>query len=309
MPSLLSTLNTLVKDSAVPAEMLNGIVTQLIKADATKSARLLLALSRIQHHDKQATGPDSDTKGPTPEGPFTVDHHRPLALMVYVPRNLKSRLIDDGTGGYGYSHVTIDVGEVDKPTGKPVMTESTTQDVVHRSFQDYYGSRPYVRISLAGLKLDRDEFRKCVNDKLGEPYDDKEALTWGMVDDPAKQICSDMAAGCLPDELRDEIARARQKRKLRKLSVSVHHRFHPKPQVFISPNGFAQFFGAPPGAQVRKPDTEVTPENLPEGVRASGGGGGKGRKAWAVLATVLCAVVIAWVVAEQAQGKRAAAGE
>ena len=231
------------------------------------------------------------------------DAHRRLSPEVgsvsappYAPRSLKSRLIDDGTGGYGYSHVSIDCGEVDQPTGKHVMTESTTGDVVHRSFQDHYGSRPFARILLSHLDLDAGKFRDCVNEKLGESYDVKEALTWGAVDDPAKQICSDLAGDCLPDEARKDIARERLARRLRRLSVSVHRQFRRKTRVFISPNGLAEYFGAPHGSRLSEPDYLVTPKRPPDAKRI---GGKMLGKAAAIILSLACCVFVAWLLTER----------
>ena len=299
-PSI-SSLTAPVTDAGAPAQILNAIITHLIRADATHAASFLLKLARFQHRDKSVGDAEPAGKAPVPKGPFTVDPGHPSALLIYVPRNLKSRLIDDGTGAYGYSHVTVDCSEIDKPTGKHVMTESTTSDVVHRSFQDHYGSRPFARILLSHLDLDADNFRDCVNEKLGEPYDAKEALTWGAVDDPAKQICSDMAGDCLPSEVRADIARKRLTGRLRRLSVSVHRRFRSKPRVFISPNGFAEYFGSPHGSRLSEPDYLVTPKRPRDTRRA--GRKTRGRAA-AIILTLSCCVLIAWLLSERSNAKR-----
>jgi hypothetical protein len=299
-PSI-SALTALVHDALAPAQMLNAIITHLIRVDATRPANVLLKLARFQHRHKRVDGKEAEPGAAVPMGPFTVDASHPCALLVFVPRNLKSRLIDDGTGGYGYSHVTIDCAEVDQPTGKHVMTESTTQDVVHRSFQDHYASRPFARILLSHLDLDAQKFRACVNEKLGEPYDVKEALTWGAVDDPAKQVCSDLAGDCLTSELRADIARERLAGRLRRLSVSVHRQFRRKPHVFISPNGFAEYFGAPDGSRLAEPDDLVTPKMPPDAKRA--GRKMRGRAA-AITLTLACCVFIAWLLSERSRAKR-----
>ena len=301
MSPSISALTAVVHDALAPAQMLNEIITHLIRADATRPANVLLKLARFQHRHKSVDSKEAGSGAPVPKGPFKVDSGHPCALLVFVPRNLKSRLIDDGTGGFGYSHVTIDCAEVDQPTGKHVMTESTTQDVVHRSFQDHYGSRPFARILLTHLDLDAQKFRDCVNEKLGEPYDAKEALTWGAVDDPAKQICSDLAGDCLPTELRADIAHARLAGRLRRLSVSVHRHFRREPHVFISPNGFAEYFGAPDGSRLFEPDYLVTPKTPPDAKRA--GRNVLGR-APIIMLTLVCCVVIAWNLIERSRAKR-----
>jgi len=299
-PSIAS-LTALANNALAPGQLLNAIITKLIRADATQSANFLLKLARFQHRHKNVEVREPVAGAAVPEGPFTVDSGHPCALLVFVPRNLKSRLIDDATGGYGYSHVTVDCAEVDKPTGKHVMTESTTGDMVHRSFQDHYGSRPFARILLSHLDLDAEKFRRCVNERLGEPYDAKEALTWGAVDDPSKQICSDMAGDCLPSEVRADLARERLSGRLRRLSVSVHRRFRSKPRVFISPNGFAEYFGSPHGSRLSEPDYLVTPKRPPAAKRA--GRKTRGRAA-AIILTLSCCVFIAWLLSERSRAKR-----
>jgi hypothetical protein len=237
---------------------LNTLAGALVDFDSRRASHYLLRLVRLQRRHKPAGG-EPAAKHPVkqPRGPFKVDARHDCALLVYVPRSLESRLIDDATGGYGYSHVTIDVGEVDQHTGKSVMTEATTGDVVHRSFQDRYGKRPYIRIPLSKAGVDCAAFRECINARLGQPYDDKEALTWGAVDDPAKQICSDMAAYCLPRELCEAFIDAQRSHVMHRHSVSVHRRGLKHDRVFISPNGFAQFFGAPYGGEITHTDQLV----------------------------------------------------
>jgi hypothetical protein len=299
-PSIKS-LTALANSALAPGQLLNAVITHLIKADASHSASLLLRLARLQHRNKRAGREDAVAPdAPKPRGPFTADAGHPCALLVFVPLSLKSRLIDDATGGYGFSHVAIDCAEVDQDTGKHVMTESTMQDVVHRSFQDRYGSRPFARIPLSQLGVKAEKFRACVNEKLGEPYDDEEALTWGAVDDPAKEVCSDLAANCLASELRTDIARELLAGRLRRLSVSVHRRFRKEPRVFVSPNGFAQYFCAPPGSQLTAPDTLVTPKRP---LTAKSLAGLKRGRAGLVVLTLICAVLIAWFFSEQSRSK------
>ena len=234
------------------------VVEKLVANDAKFLARALIKLVRFARRDELIAADGSGDVNPViPTGPFSVDQTHDCALLVYVPRNLKSHLIDDATGAYGYSHVAIDCGESDRETGKRVMTESTTEDVVRRSFQDKYGQRPFVRIPLRYVSVDCKAFRECVNSKLGEQYDATEALTWGALDNPAKQICSDLAADCLPNALRADVAHKRMSRKLQRHAVSVHRRVG---RVFISPNGFCEYFGAPRGERITRPDQLFVPQ-------------------------------------------------
>jgi len=186
-----------------------------------------------------------------------------------VPRWMESFIIDDLTGRFGYSHVTVDTGEVDLPTGKPVMVEVTVGQKVERKFHDEYGGRAYARIPLSKTGVDAEAFVTCVKSMLGEQYDTLEALTLGEIDDPAKQMCSSLAADCLPEAVRREIAKARRLGLLRRTSVSVHSPSKaPETKVFISPNGFAQYYGAPKGKKLHEPNFLVEPSPLETSVKA-----------------------------------------
>ena len=79
-------------------------------------------------------------------------------LLLFVPRNNIGRTIDDLTGRYGYSHLAIDCGEIDVPTGRRVMIESTVAPGVHYAFLEEYGERPYIRIPLQNTGMDVQEF-------------------------------------------------------------------------------------------------------------------------------------------------------
>jgi hypothetical protein len=181
-------------------------------------------------------------------------------LLLWTPRKIESFLIDDLTGGSGYSHATVDTGEVDLPTGKPVMIEITVGHPVERTFQDEYPGRPFARIPLSKTGIDVAAFVACVKSRLGEPYDNLEALTLGEIDDPAKQVCSNLATDCLPETVQRAIANARRIGQLSKASVSIHSPSDaPQTKVFVSPNGFAQYYGAPRGEKLAGPDVLVKP--------------------------------------------------
>lgn len=242
------------------------ILEPLVLSDLAWLGRTILKLVRFYMQDqtiRAEQGPQQPVLHPT--GPYlTRRKNRRGDLLVFVPRRLNSLLIDDFTGAYGYSHVAVDTGQIDGITRKPVMVESMVGKLVRRNYQDEYGERPFVRIPLSQTGLDTEKFCDCIEGKIGEPYDDLEALTWGMVDDPAKQICSDMVAVCLPDEVRSDIAKASRKGLLRRHSVSIHslpstHGL----REFISPNAFAEYYGAPPGKDVKQPDQPVSPR-LPQ---------------------------------------------
>ena len=191
-----------------------------------------------------------------PTGPFKLDGESyRCSLLIFVPRNAVSALINDATGGYGYSHLAVDCGEVDLPSGKRVMIEATYGQGVHNSFQDEYGKRKFVRIPLEKTGVNAREFFDCIHSKLGEKFDYEEALTIGLIHDPAKQICSDLATVCLPDMIRANIASYHEAGHLHALSAvrlpgDSNKSFH----LFVTPNGFAEYFGAPKGMELAGPD-------------------------------------------------------
>src|SRR5512138_1521944 len=112
----------------------------------------LMKLLRLVWHDRQIRAEHATTRGGlSPTGPFkTTRLNQTGDLLLWVPRGIDSYLIDELTGGYGYSHATVDTGEIDLPTGKPVMAEITVGQTVRHKFQDQYGRRPYVRVPLRG---------------------------------------------------------------------------------------------------------------------------------------------------------------
>ncbi len=224
-------------------------------------AKVFLEAIRIRRSDQPVRPVETPQKGLGPAiGPFAIKDRLAIGdLLVFVPRSIESHLIDHMTGGYGYSHVAIDTGEVDLVTGHRVMVESTVNHPVWRVRQDRYGDRPYLRIHLGSTGIDAASFAECVKSKLGEQYDNLEALTWGAVDDPARQICSDLAADCLPPDLVLLLINRYRKGKLKRNSISIHQPVQGRIHAFISPNAFSQFFGGAPGNQIHKPGIEVTP--------------------------------------------------
>jgi diacylglycerol kinase family enzyme len=218
-----------------------------------------LRLVGLARRDEPAVGTRMPPPAALPAGPFAVQAREDApALLIFVPRSLRSRIIDAVTGGYGYSHVAVDLAEIDEPTGKRVMIESAPGHPVQRSFQDSYGQRPFVRVSLQGKGIDLEAFSACIRSKLGEAYDGIEAITFGEVDDPARQTCSDLATVCLPRDLQEDIVVRHAARQLPRASVSAHHVGKQSFRAFVSPNAFAAYFGAMPGERLSGPDQPVT---------------------------------------------------
>lgn len=195
-----------------------------------------------------------------PTGPIrTAAEQHQGDLLLFVPRNELSRMVNTLTGRYGYSHLAVDCGEIDEPTNRRVMIEVTVEAGVHYGFQDEYGRRPFVRIPLRKAGIDVQGFCQCIHAKVGEKFDDLEALTLGILDNPARQICSDLATVCLPEEMREEIARCHQRAVVHPLSAVRDPRSDSRVRLFMSPNGFAEFLGAPRGNKLTGPDQLVEP--------------------------------------------------
>ena len=206
---------------------------------------------RSDYIDREPAQKESRPTGPLRQ----ADAGLQCSLLLFVPRNTISALINDMTGGYGYSHLAVDCGEIDIPSGKPVMIESTVGLGVHNSFQDEYGERKFVRILLQKAGVNTGKFCDCIRSKLGEKYDDEEALTFGLIHNPTKQICSDLATVCLPEATRIDIAHRHQTGSLHILSaVRIYGSPNKTFRLFVSPNGFAEYFGAPRGKQLDGPD-------------------------------------------------------
>ena len=244
-------------------------------------------------HPKTNTIDQEPAERPTlPTGPFKPgEEERQGSLLLFVPRNPIGEVIDKMTGGYGYSHLAIDCGEVDLPTGKRVMIEATPALGVHTAFQDQYGKRKFIRIPLGKTGIDVDRYCDCIRSKLGEKYSDEEILTLGLVENPAKQICSDLATVCLPKEMLVSMARYYQAGFLHHLSlVLVYGRLNKNFHLFISPNGFSEYFGVPKGTELDGPDQLAEPV-LPHQRMSTR----RKTNLWAVGIAALCGLALLWL--------------
>lgn len=304
------------REPSTTENILYQLSENLIQQGARPAASALLKLLRFKRRKQIANRHDMHKVNPkTPTGPF-IPGRGPydVALINYVPRDIQSRLIDNTTGKYGYSHTTIDVGDIDVPTGKRTMIGATPFHVVHRDFLDAYGDREFVRIPLAPAGIDVKKFSECIRSKLGEKYGYMEALTWDEVDDPARQICSDLAANCLPEEIREDIARQYEKGKLRKHSVSIHPRQDGSLGLFVSPNAFSLYFGAPRGEDLTHKDQLSVPKRILAGNQVKPTAGR--RKAFLPAGVILssgiiglaCFLFIGWVVRRAYQAMKASPG-
>jgi hypothetical protein len=191
------------KNSVTKGELkLLGLIMPLIRSDLEWLGRILLKILRFKWHGRPIQiGQTANEVTLLPTGPFkTTRNGQSGDLLLWVPRRIDSYLIDDLTGGYGYSHATIDTGEIDLPTGKAVMVEVTIGQTVSRKFQDEYDQRAFVRVPISKTGVKVEQFVARVKSKMGEGYDDWGAITLGEIEDPAKEICSGLAADCLPQK-------------------------------------------------------------------------------------------------------------
>ena len=260
MTKLLRPISSTLDLAFLADRMVATLLRGLLQSDFTLVARPIVRWVR-RGRSQQPVGQESLAHSKAqPIGPFRPAGPKPACdLLIFVPRSLESYLIDEATGSYGYSHVAIDCGETDVATGKRVFVEATPHVGVHRSNLDKYGPREFIRVPLDRARVDVRRFRACVLDKLGQPYDLKEVFTWGQVDDPAKQVCSDLAADCLPPETRLAIVGRARTGRLGRHMVSIHGPATLPLHIFVSPNGFAKFFGAPKGHKIHRPDELFIP--------------------------------------------------
>lgn len=242
-----------------------GLILQFTRSDLNWLGRIPLKILRLKWHDRPIQtqmAPQGMFQQPT--GPFKTIRKKHLGdLLLWVPYKIDSYLIDDMTGAYGYSHTTIDTGEIDIPTLKPVMAEITVGQTVSRKFQDQFGQRAYARVPLSKTGVNVKQFVECILAKLGEPYDDLDAISFGRIENPSKEVCSGLAADCLPEKERKRIAWAKRLGLLRRGSVSVHSLPNAeKVKEFVSPNGLAEYYGAPKGKKLSGPDITVKPHPI-----------------------------------------------
>ena len=205
-----------------------------------------------------------ETRHPT--GPFVPGNEgREGSLLLFAPRSLTGGLIDELSGGYGYSHLAIDLGEIDLPTVRRVMVQADMERGVSIAFQDEYQERHFVRIPLAKAGVGPRPFCDAIRARVGQAYDYEEAITLGEVDDPTRQICSDLAAVCLPHWMQADLARHLRAGLIHPLSAIVHGSLEQDFHLFVSPNGFAEYFGAPRARDLAESDQLYEPALPDEG--------------------------------------------
>ena len=273
-----------------------GLIGYLIPTELKWLGHALLNILRLKWYDHPfQTEISTNEKASLPTGPFMTTRKKQLGdLLLWVPRGVDGYLIDGMSGGYGYSHTSVDSGEIDLPTGKPVMIESTMGQKVTRKFQDEYGQRAFVRVPILETGVNVEEFVECVKSKIGETYDYLDAITVGEIEDPAKEICCRLAADCLPQKDRKQIARAKKLGLLCGSSVSVYSKLDAaKPREFISPNGFAEYYGAPKGRKLSGPDIRIHPQPVRIAMNSVAAAAAR-HHGWKLLAVGLGAILL-WI--------------
>ncbi len=302
-------------NASIPEEPTNqgqrdlaALSMQLVRSDMRWVGRGLLKALRLVWHRRTIRPEHAPPGTPEPTGPFRETRPEQAGdLLIWVPRRINSYLIDDLTGGYGYSHTTVDLGENDMPTGKPVMAEITVGQTVRHKFIDEYGERAYVRVPLRRAGVNVDKLLNCVKSKMGEQYDTWDALTLGEITDPAKEVCSGLVADCMPeDEVRD-IAKAKRLGLLHRGSVSVHSKLDaPSVRAFVSPNGFAEYYGAPRGRKITRPDTVAEPKPVDATVGRMAQAAAR-RHGWKAAAALMAVLVFGWLVIRRRGWRRSRA--
>lgn len=146
-----------------------------------------------------------------------------VSIVLFEPDS-RSRLIDQATGGYGFSHVAVDGCEADSQ-GRPLLIDCQPGLGVARVLEATYAKRRRVHVWMP--LCEGRELYGCVRACVGRPYDllglvmPKRGLADGL-------ICSQLIYECLPPHLQ----------------ALVPPWPHDRP---VAPNDLARAFGAMPG--------------------------------------------------------------
>jgi hypothetical protein len=125
---------------------------------------------------------------------------RPVTVvLVTQDGSWVSDTIDRISGAGGYSHAFLDVGHI-WPDGRRMIVDYRPGQGVHYAYDDAYAERPKARVALEGAV--GEQVWGCVRAKLGEPFDAAGAL----VGKCTIATCAGLIWGCLPPELRGQVA-------------------------------------------------------------------------------------------------------
>lgn len=138
-------------------------------------------------------------------------------IVLFAADSLVGHAIDRVTCGYGYSHAGL--------VCDSSLIEATSEGVGDTPLNQALG-REHATIRLGLTDSQVSALCECVRSKIGSDYDYIEAVTFGTIDDPGKEICTMLIMHCL-----DEIGVDRTELGL---------------GGFVSPNDIARTYGAPP---------------------------------------------------------------
>ena len=137
-------------------------------------------------------------------------------IRLYKAEGAIGSVIDFATCGYGYSHATLVCGD------KMINARA---EGVKRDSLDHYGDRKFAVVRLGLTNTQYEQLCACVQEKIGSDYDHLEAVTFGTIDDPGREMCTMLIMHCL-----DLIGVDREALGL---------------GGFVSPNDLARVLGAP----------------------------------------------------------------
>lgn len=154
----------------------------------------------------------------TKQGPVYDEPAQTGDIRVYEAEGFVGKAIDYATCGYGYSHAALVCDDkLIHATGDGMVVTDT----------DHYGDRKFVTLRLNLTDAQKKALCECMRTmaESGTDYDYLEALTFGTIDDPGKEICTMSIMHCLDNMGYDRSA----------LGLDG----------FVSPNELARKLGAP----------------------------------------------------------------
>jgi len=141
---------------------------------------------------------------------------RSCDIRLFEAEDAIGNVIDFVTCGYGYSHAALICGDK--------MIHATSAGVESTSL-DYYGNRKFATVRLGLTDSQCEQLCACVDGKIGSDFDYLEAITFGTVNDPGREICTMLIMHCL-----DTVGFDRE-------AINLGG--------FVSPNDLARQLGAP----------------------------------------------------------------
>jgi hypothetical protein len=143
----------------------------------------------------------------TPKGVRRLKSYEPRILIWKTKKDeLHSRMASYAGGSTGVSHVTVDLGEVDKH-GRRLMVDCMPNRGVVRVPRNKYGAREYATVILSGK--DGRETAGAIRASVGLPYDSL-AMISGLID-PDLMTCSTLVFHALPENLKEKVRGKRAK--------------------------------------------------------------------------------------------------